>query len=119
MSGDFAHPPNTPVILSHIFTPGVTAAGRSIIRVNGVTIQNNVDTNPVSSATATHPLQIGTVGGGLFPAVCELYEAGIFPPGTTLATVEQAEGYLAGPAGFNLQGILAAGHPFRNSPPYL
>lgn len=118
VSSDDAHLPNTPVIISHIYDPAAAVpANRSILRVNGTSIQLNTSTNAASSANATNPLQIGAAGGNANPLVGELYEIGIFPLSAGLATVERAEGYLAGPTEWNLQSILAAGHPFKSYPP--
>jgi hypothetical protein len=120
ISSDDAHPPSQPVIVTHIFDPGnAVAAKRSILRVNGTSIELNTSTNAASSANATNPLQIGAAGGNANPLVGELYEIGIFPLSAGLATVERAEGYLAGPTEWNLQSMLAAGHPFKSYPPMI
>jgi hypothetical protein len=118
ISGESAHSPNTPIILTHIFAPAAPlAADRSIIRVNGVQIQNNADTNAASGANASFALQVGAAGNNLFPLVGLIHEIGILPL-SGLETVQRAEGYLAGPvAGFNLQSLLPAGHPFKSAPP--
>jgi hypothetical protein len=119
MTADLAHPPNTPVIITHIGDTGAAAAAnRSILRINGVTIQNNTLTNAASSADATFALQLGTIGNNIIPLVGDLWELVILPFWTSLDTVQRVEGYLAGPVeGWNLQSILAAGHPFKSAPP--
>jgi hypothetical protein len=118
VSADLAHPPNTPVVITHISNPGAAPANRSIIRVNGVSIQNNTDTNAASSANAPSALQLGTAGNNLFPLVGEIWEIVILP-GTSVSTAELVEGYLAGPTEWNLQGSLTAGHPYKSAAPTL
>ena len=117
-SGDGAHPGGTPVIITHISDPGnAVAANRSILRVNGVSIQNNASTSAPSSANPSFLLQVGAGGNNLFPLLGKIYEIGIMP-GTSLATAQLAEGYLAGPvAGWDLQSNLAAGHPWKSAAP--
>ena len=117
-SGDGAHPGGTPVIITHISDPGnAVAANRSILRVNGVSIQNNTSTSAPSSANPSLLLQVGAGGNNTFPLLGEIYEIGIMP-GASLATAQLAEGYLAGPvAGWGLQSILAAGHPWKSAAP--
>ena len=121
VSANNTHPVNAPVIITHIGNPGnATAASRSILRVNGTAIQNNTFTNAPSSTNASFPLQIGAAGNNASPLVGDIYEVVILPPGTVLATAERVEGYLAGPvAGWNLQGSLAAGHPYKFAAPTL
>jgi hypothetical protein len=117
LSGDGAHPAGTPVIITHISDPGnAVAANRSILRINGVSFQSNTATAAPSSANASFPLQIGAGGNNTFPLLGRIYEIGIMP-GTSLATAQLAEGYLAGPAGWGLQSILAAGHPWKSAAP--
>ena len=121
-SGNGAHPVNTPVIIAHTSNPSATLpADRSVLRVNGTEIKNNTFatlTNPASTASATFPLQIGAAGNNLFPLVGEIYVFAILPPGTSQDTILRAEGYIAGPvAGWDLQGILAAGHPWKSAAP--
>ena len=118
VSGDGAHPGGTPVIITHISDPGNSVpANRSILRVNGVPIQNNTATSTPSSANPSFLLQVGAGGNNAFPLLGEIYEIGIMP-GASLATAQLAEGYLAGPvAGWDLQSILAAGHPWKSSAP--
>ena len=122
VSGNGAHPANTPLIITH--TSNLSAAlpaDRSILRINGTEIKNNTFTtvtNPASTANATFPLQIGAAGGNAFPLVGNIYMIGILPPGTTLDTIQRAEGYVAGPvAGWDLQANLAAGHPWKSAAP--
>lgn len=119
-TADGAHPANVPVIISHISDPGnPVAANRSILRINGVSIQTNTNTLAPSSANASFPLQVGASGNNAVPLLGELYELAIIP-GPSLATAQLAEGYLAGPvAGWNLQGSLAAGHPWKSAAPTL
>lgn len=118
-SADLAHPPNAPVIITHIGDTGnTTAASRSILRINGASINGNTETGAASSANAAFTLQLGAGGNNFFPLVGEIYMIGILPPGTSLATVERAEGYAAGPvAGWNLQSSLVAGHPWKSAAP--
>lgn len=118
VSADGAHPGGAPVIITHISDPGnAVAANRSILRINGVSIQNNTATAAPSSANPSFPLQVGAGGNNAFPLLGEIYEIGIMP-GTSLVTAQLAEGYLAGPvAGWNLQSILAAGHPWKSAAP--
>ena len=119
-SGDGAHPGGTPVIITHISDPGnAVAANRSILRINGVPIQNNTSTAAPSSANPSFLLQVGAGGNNVFPLLGKIYEIGIMP-GTSLATAQLSEGYLAGPvAGWNLQANLAAGHPWKSAAPTL
>lgn len=119
LSGNGAHPANTPVIIAHQFNPGeAIPANRSTLRINGAEIKNNTAANTPSTQNATFPLQIGAGGGNAFPLVGELYMASILPPGTNLDTILRTEGYVAGPvAGWNLQSILAAGHPWKSAAP--
>jgi hypothetical protein len=118
VSADGAHPGGTPVIITHISDPGnPVAANRSILRINGVSIQNNTSTTAPSSANASYALQVGAGGGNAFPHLGEIYEIGIMS-GASLATAERAEGYLAGPvAGWDLQSVLSAGHPYKSAAP--
>ena len=119
VSGNGAHPANTPLIIAHTSNPSAALpADRSILRVNGTEIKNNTSTNTASTANATFPLQIGAVGNNLFPLVGEIYMIGILPPGTTQDTILRTEGYVAGPvAGWNLQSSLVAGHPWKLAAP--
>ena len=119
LSGNGAHPTNTPVIIAHQFNPSASnPADRSILRVNGTEIKNNTLTNAASTANATHPLQVGATGGNAFPLVGEVFMLSILPPGTTNDTILRAEGYVAGPvAGWNLQSSLVAGHPYKSAAP--
>ena len=119
VSGNDAHPVNGPVIITHTFNPTASApADRSTLRVNGIEIKNNTSTNAASTANATYPLQIGAAGNNVFPLVGQIFMISILPPGTTQDTILRAEGYLAGPvAGWGLQGLLPAGHPFKSAAP--
>jgi hypothetical protein len=117
-SADLAHPPNTPVIITHISNPGAAAASRSMLRINGVSFQNNTEVNAASSANASFALQLGAAGNNVFPLVGDIWEVVILP-GTSVSTAELVEGYLAGPAEWNLQGSLAAGHPYKSAAPTL
>jgi hypothetical protein len=119
LTADNAHPSGTPVIISHIGNPGsAIAANRSIIRINGVSIQNNIDTFTAATGNASFQMQLGALGNNTLPLTGEIYEIVILPPGTNLATVQLVEGYLAGPvAGWNLQSILAADHPYKVNAP--
>jgi hypothetical protein len=63
-------------------------------------------------------LQVGATGGNAFPLVGKVFMLGILSPGTTQDTILQAEGYVAGPvAGWNLQNLLPAGHPYKSDAP--
>jgi hypothetical protein len=119
ISGNGAHSANTPVIVAHTFNPAAALpANRSILRVNGIEIKNNTFTNLASTANATHLLQVGATGGNAFPLVGKVFMLGILSPGTTQDTILQAEGYVAGPvAGWNLQNLLPAGHPYKSDAP--
>lgn len=119
LSADNAHPPNTPAIITHIGNPGNgTATNRSAITVNGgAEIKNNTDLNAASSANASHPLQLGAIGNNASPLVGVIWEIVVLPPSTSLATVQLVQGYLAGPAGFNLQNLLPVGHPYKSAAP--
>jgi hypothetical protein len=120
LSGDNAHPANTPVIITHIGDPSnATPANRSIITVNGgAEIKNNSLTNAPSSANASFLLDLGTLGNGASRLVGVIWEIVILPPGTSLATVQLVQGYLAGPvAGWNLQSLLPVGHPYKSAAP--
>ncbi len=118
-TADNAHPGGTPVIISHIGNPGsAIAANRSIIRINGVSIQNNIETFAAATGNASFQMQLGALGNNTIPLTGEIYEIVILPPGTSLVTVQLVEGYLAGPvAGWNLQSILAADHPYKVNAP--
>ena len=117
LSADLAHPPNTPVILSHIGDPGnATAANRSIIRVNnGAAIQLNTDTNAASSSNASFALQIGACGNNVFPLTGYIAEIVVLASVASAQVRQQIEGYLAWKWG--LRTGLTAGHPFANCPP--
>ena len=119
ISANSAHPANTHVIIAHTFNPAAALpADRSILRVNGTEIKTNTLANTASTANATFPLQVGAAGNNAFPLVGEIYMIGILPPGTTQDTILRTEGYVAGPvAGWDLQSILAAGHPWKSTAP--
>ncbi len=119
LSGNGAHPANTATILVHTSNPAaLLPADRSILRVNGTEIKNNIATNTASTANATFPLQIGAAGNNAFPLVGEVSMLSILPPGTTQDTILRAEGYAAGPvAGWDLQDRLVAGHPYKSAAP--
>jgi hypothetical protein len=118
VSGNGAHPANTPVIIAHTSNPTAAPADRSVLRINGTEIKNNTFTNTASTANATFPLQIGAVGNNSFPLVGDIYMIGILPPGTSQDTILRTEGYVAGPvAGWDLQSNLAAGHPWKLAAP--
>ncbi len=118
-SADNAHPANTPVIIVHTSNLAASLpADRSILRINGTEIKNNTLTNAASTANATFPLQIGAAGNNAFPLVGRVSMLSILPPGTTQDTILRAEGYAAGPdAGWDLQGLLPAGHPYKFAAP--
>jgi hypothetical protein len=118
-SADNAHPANTPAIIVHTSNPAASLpADRSILRINGTEFKNNTATGAASTANATLPLQVGAAGGNAFPLVGDVFMLSILPPGTSLATVERAEGYVAGPvAGWNLQDRLVSGHPYKSAAP--
>ena len=120
-TADNAHPANTPVIIACTSNPTASAAADKLIfRINGTEIKNNTSTNAASTANATFPLQIGAAGNNTFPLIGEIYMISILPPGTTQATILRTEGYAAGPvAGWDLQSILAAGHPWKSAAPTL
>ena len=118
-TADNAHPANVATLIAVINDPAnAVAANRSLIRINGNTaVQANTLTNAASSANASFALQIGAAGNNALPLVGELSEFVILPLSAGLATAELVEGYLAGPAEYNLQSILAAGHPFKSAAP--
>jgi hypothetical protein len=120
-TADNVHPANAPVILTIISNPAASvAADRLVVRINGSAVTaTNTFTNPASSANASFPFQIGACGNGALPLTDgRFYGGAIFPLSAGLATAINAEGFLAGPvAGFGLQGILAADHPFKFFPP--
>jgi hypothetical protein len=118
-SANNTHPANTPAIIVHTSNPAASLpADRSILRINGTEFKNNIATSAASTANATHPLQVGAAGNNLFPLVGDIYIISILPPGTTQDTTLRAEGYVAGPvAGWNLQGNLPAGHPYKVNAP--
>jgi hypothetical protein len=119
ISADGAHPPNTPVILSHIGDPAnATAASRSSIRVNsGAAIQLNVATDAASASNASFTLQIGACGNNVFPHTGYIAEIVILSSVATNAVRERIEGYLAWKWG--LRSALIAAHPYRNRPPLI
>ena len=118
LSADLAHPPNTPVILSHIGDPGnATAANRSIIRVNQTLIQLNTTTDAASSSNASFTLQIGACGNNTFPHTGYIAEIVVLASIASTQVRQQIEGYLAHKWG--LTANLPADHPYRNRPPLI
>ena len=126
-TADNAHLANTPTIITVINNPGAAAAAdRSLIRINGNTaVQGNTLTNTASSATSTHQMMIGAAGnsaGPVIPLVGDIFEWLILPFAGISAAIDIAqrcEGYLASPAEWNQQSILAAGHPYKSAPPMI
>jgi hypothetical protein len=118
-SANNTHPANTPTIIVHTSNPAASLpADRSILRINGTEFKNNIATSAASTANATFQLQVGAAGINSFPLVGDIYIIGILPLGTTQDTILRAEGYVAGPvAGWNLQGNLPAGHPYKVNAP--
>ena len=119
LSADGAHPPNTPVILSHISDPGnATAANRSIIRVNnGAAIQLSTATDAASSSNASFTLQIGACGGNASPHIGYIAEIIILASIASARVQQQIKGYLAWR--WALRDALITGSPFLNRPPLI
>jgi hypothetical protein len=117
-TGNNAHPANTPVIIAHTSNPAASLpADRLILRINGTEIKNNALTNAASTANATFPLQIGAVGGNLFPLVGIIGEIVIVPFAVSAAAAQLFEGYLAWRSRLNAN--LTATHRFVNRPPLI
>jgi hypothetical protein len=119
LSADGAHPPNTPVILSHIGDPGnATAANRSIIRVNNrAAIQLNTATDAASESDASFTLQIGACGNNAFPHTGYIAEIVVLASIASARVQQQIKGYLAWR--WALREALFTGSPFLNRPPLI
>ena len=116
LSADLAHPPNTPVILSHIADPNNgTAANRSFLRINRTLIQANASTLAPSASNASFALQIGAAGNNAAPLTGYIAEIVVLASLASTKVRQQIEGYLAWKWG--LRTGLTAGHPFANCPP--
>ena len=118
VSADLAHPPNTPVILSHIADPNNgTAANRSFLRANKTLTQANLSTLAPSASNASFALQIGACGNNVLPLTGYIAEIVVLASVASTKVRQQIEGYLAWKWG--LRDSLTAGHPFGNRPPLI
>jgi hypothetical protein len=117
-TADGAHPPNTPVMLTHIAAPGnATAASRSVLRINRTVVANNVDTNAPSAGNASFALQIGGVGNNIALHTGYIAEIVVLSSNVSDPDGLRIQGYLAHKWG--LPGLLVASHPYINRPPLI
>ena len=118
VSADLAHPPNTPVILSHIADPGNgTAANRSFLRINRTLIQANTSTLAPSASNASFALQIGAGGNNAIPLTGYIAEILVLASIASTRLQQLIPGYLAWKWG--LRNALITGSPFLNRPPLI
>jgi hypothetical protein len=93
------------------------ASGRCVHYVNGIPFpSSNTYNTAVLNATPSTSLEIGAGGSGVFPLSGNIAEVVIISGALSSGNRQLTEGYLAWKWG--LVSGLAAGHPYKNSPPY-
>lgn len=93
------------------------ASGRCIHYVNGVPLpSSNTSTASTTSNAASTSLELGSAGSGVWPFSGYMAEVVIISGAVSSGVRQLTEGYLAWKWG--LVSGLAAGHPYKNAPPY-
>ena len=95
----------------------VVASGRCVHYVNGIPFpSSNTYNTSLSNVTPSTSLEIGSAGSGVWPLFGNIAEVVIISGALSSGNRQLTEGYLAWKWG--LVSGLAAGHPYKNSPPY-
>ena len=91
----------------------VNSGNAYVGRLNGSETAGATGTG--GSLPATTRLSIGNVYGGSQGSDCDVFVVAVIPAGTSRTNIQRLEGYYAHLFGLTAQ--LAAGHPFKTTPP--